>query len=69
MPLTEVAVKLSLQKYYSAFLFIQIFLTITVSLIIIALVQQTLDSVPTVLAKSLPKMSNYLFSYLQLRCF
>lgn len=69
---TEVAVELSLQKYYFTFLFIQVFLTVSISSSIIAIIQQTLhglDSVPTVLAKTLLKASNYFFSYLLLRCF
>lgn len=50
----------------------QDFLAISVSLSIIAMVQQTLhglDSVPTFLAKNSNKASNYFFLYLLLRCF
>ena len=67
--LTEVAVELSLQKYYFTFLFIQVFLTVSMSSSIVAIIQQTLyglDSVPTVLAKNLPTASNYFLSYLLL---
>ena len=70
--LTEVAVELSLQKTYFTFLFIQIFLTVSLSSSITAGIQlllHGLDSVPAVLATSLPKASNYFLSYLLLRCF
>ncbi len=70
--LTEVAVELSLQKFYFIFLFVQVFLTVSLSSSITAVIQQLLhglDSVPAVLATNLPKASNYFFSYLILRCF
>jgi len=70
--LTQVAVELSLQKSYFTFLFIQVFLTVSLSSSITAVIQQLLhglDSVPAVLATSLPRASNYFFSYLLLRCF
>jgi hypothetical protein len=70
--LTEVAVELSLQKAYFTFLFVQVFLTVSLSSSVTAVIQQLLhglDSVPAVLAANLPKASNYFFSYLLLRCF
>jgi len=70
--LTEVAVELSLQKYYFTFLFVQVFLTVSLSSSITAVIQEVLhglDSVPAVLATNLPKASNYFFSYLLIRCF
>ncbi len=70
--LTEVAVELSLQNTYFTFLFAQVFLTVSLSSNITAVVEQLLhglDSVPAVLASNLPKASNYFFSYLLLRCF
>ncbi|KAL9127040.1 MAG: hypothetical protein Q9217_004004 [Psora testacea] len=70
--LTEVAVELSLQKYYFTFLFVHVFLTVSLSSSITAVAQKVLhglDSVPAVLATNLPKASNYFFSYLLLRCF
>lgn len=70
--LTEVAVELSLQNTYFTFLFAQVFLTVSLSSSITAVVEQLLhglDSVPAVLASNLPKASNYFFSYLLLRCF
>jgi len=70
--LTEVAVELSLQKYYFAFLFVQVFLTVSLSSSITAVAQEILhglDSLPTILATNLPKASNYFFSYLLLRGF
>ena len=69
---TGVAVELSLQKTYFTFLFIQVFLTVSLSSSITAVIQQLLhglDSIPAVLATNLPKASNYFLSYLLLRCF
>lgn len=70
--LTEVAVELSLQKSYFSFLFVQVFLTVSLSSSVTAIIGQLLhglDSVPTMLATGLPKASNYFFSYLLLQCF
>ena len=70
--LTEIAVELSLQQTYFVFLFIQVFLTVSLSSTVTAILQQLLhriDSVPMTLATNLPKASNYFFSYLLLRCF
>jgi len=70
--LTEVAVELSLQKYYFTFLFVQVFLTVSLSSSITIVIQEVLhglDSVSVVLATNLPKAGNYFFSYLILRCF
>ena len=65
--LTETAVELSLQKYYFLFLFVQNFLTVSLSSSITAIAQDLLhglDSAPALLARNLPKASNYFFSYL-----
>ena len=70
--LTEGAVELSLQNTYFTFLFAQVFLTVSLSSNITAVVAQLLhglDSVPAVLALNLLKASNYFFSYLLLRYF
>ena len=70
--LTEVAVELSLQKYYFAFLFVQVFLTVSLASSIAAVAQEILhglNSLPAILAINLPKASNYFFSYLLLRGF
>ena len=68
--LTETAVELSLQKYYFVFLFVQNFLTVSFSSSITAIAQDILhglDSAPALLARNLPKASNYFFSYLILQ--
>ncbi len=67
---TETAVELSLQKYYFAFLFVQNFLTVSLSSSITAIAQDLLhglNSAPALLAGNLPKASNYFFSYLALQ--
>ena len=70
--LTKMIVKLSLQKYYFTFLFVQVFLTISLSSSITIVIQEVLhdlDFVSMMLVTNLFKMSNYFFSYLMLRCF
>ena len=67
---TGMAVELSVQKYYFAFLFVQVFLVISISSGITTIITQiTRDpqSVPAILAQNLPKASNYFFSYLLLQ--
>lgn len=67
---TETTVELSLQKYYFVFLFTQNFLTVSLSSSITAIAQEILHgpkSVPALLARNLPKASNYFFSYLTLQ--
>ncbi len=70
--LTKMIIELSLQKYYFTFLFIQVFLTISLSSSITIIIQEVLhdlDSVSVMLVTNLLKTSNYFFSYLMLRCF
>ena len=67
---TGMAVELSVQRYYFAFLFVQVFLVISISSGITTIISQiTRDpqSVPAILAQNLPKASNYFFSYLLLQ--
>ncbi len=66
---TETAVELSLQKYYFVFLFVQNFLTVSLSSSITAIAQDLHgpSSAPALLARNLPKASNYFFSYLTLQ--
>lgn len=67
---TGMAVELSLQKYYFTFLFVQVFLVVSISSGITTVVQQISESpqsVPSILAQNLPKASNYFFSYLLLQ--
>ena len=67
---TETAIELSLQKSYFVFLFAQNFLTVSLSSSITAIAQELLhgpNSTPALLAKNIPKASNYFFSYLALQ--
>ena len=67
---TGMAVELSVQKYYFAFLFVQVFLVISISSGITSIIDQVTrdpQSVPAILAQNLPKASNYFFSYLLLQ--
>jgi len=69
-PLTETAFELLLQKYYFIFLFVQNFLTVSLSSSITAIIQDLvhgLDSAPALLARNVPKASNYFISYLTLQ--
>lgn len=67
---TGMAVELSVQRYYFAFLFVQVFLVVSISSGITTIISQIThdpQSVPAILAQNLPKASNYFFSYLLLQ--
>ena len=67
---TGMAIELSVQKYYFAFLFVQVFLVISISSGITSVIIQIThhpQDVPAILAQNLPKASNYFFSYLLLQ--
>ena len=67
---TGMAVELSVQQYYFAFLFVQVFLVVSVSSGITTVINQITkdpEGVPKILASNLPKASNYFFSYLILQ--
>lgn len=67
---TGMAVELSVQNFYFAFLFVQVFLVISISSGITTIITQIThspQSVPAILAQNLPKASNYFFSYLLLQ--
>jgi calcium permeable stress-gated cation channel len=69
---TGMAMELSVQNYYFAFLFVQVFLVVSLSSGITTVIQQIskdVTSTPRVLAKNLPKAGNYFFSYLLLQAF
>ena len=69
---TYTTVELFLQKYYFTFLFIQVFLTVSLSSSVTTVLKELLhdsESVPAVLARNLPKASNYFFSYILLHGF
>ena len=68
--LTTSAIESSIQVYYFGFLFIQIFLTVSLSSSFTTIASQVyrgFDSVPKTLAQNLPKASNYFFSYILLQ--
>ena len=67
---TGMAVELSVQRYYFAFLFVQVFLVVSISSGITTVIGQLANkpqSAPAILAQNLPKASNYFFSYLLLQ--
>ncbi|KAL7270544.1 hypothetical protein RUND412_006744 [Rhizina undulata] len=69
---TGMAVERSVQGMYFAFLFTQVFLVVSISSGITAVIKEILDnpvSAPTILAQNLPKSSNFFFSYLLLQAF
>jgi hypothetical protein len=66
------AVENHIQIYYFAFLFVQVFLTVSLSAgitTIIGELKDSVESVPVVLAQNLPKASNYFFSYITIYAF
>ena len=66
----KTAVELLLQKYYFIFLFVQNFLTVSLSFSITAIIQDLLYSlnlISVLLIRNLLKTSNYFISYLTLQ--
>ncbi|KAI9785251.1 MAG: hypothetical protein M1835_003368 [Candelina submexicana] len=69
---TGTRVELSVQNYFFAFLFVQVFLVVSISSGFIAAFQsirQNPTSIANVLAQNLPRASNYFFSYMLLQAF
>ena len=67
---TGMAVELSVQTYYFAFLFIQVFLVVSISSGITTILPQIAKNpgnIPSLLADNLPRASNYFFSYMLLQ--
>ncbi|KAK7615844.1 hypothetical protein IWX50DRAFT_570373 [Phyllosticta citricarpa] len=67
---TRVQVELDLQAYWFIFLFVQVFLVVTLSSGLTNVIQQIANSplsVPQILAQNLPKGSNYFYSYMILQ--
>ncbi|KAL9063473.1 MAG: hypothetical protein Q9161_009455, partial [Pseudevernia consocians] len=67
---SRIAVELSMQEYYFYFLFIQLFLVVSVSSSLAALLNgftQDFTSVAGMMAQNLPKAGNYFFSYMILQ--
>ncbi len=70
--LTGNSVELTVQNYYFIFLFVQIFLIVSISSGVTTAMRQLLRSVgsaPAILAINLPRASNYFFSYMLLQAF
>ncbi|RPB00657.1 DUF221-domain-containing protein [Choiromyces venosus 120613-1] len=69
---TGMAIERAVQGMYFAFLFIQIFLVVSISSGITTVFQKLADNIasaPSILAQNLPKASNFFFSYLLLQAF
>ena len=69
---TKTDVELSLQNYYFAFFFIHLFLTVSISSGIITVFAELLDRPklgPVILARNLPKASNYFISNILFQAF
>ena len=66
------AIELSVQDYYFVFLFVQVFLIVSISSGITTALKQLIRSIgsaPAILAINLPRASNYFFSYMLLQAF
>jgi hypothetical protein len=69
---TGMAIERSVQGMYFAFLFIQVFLVVSISSGITAVIEEISNqpfAAPEILAQNLPKASNFFFSYLLLQAF
>lgn len=67
---TGMAVELAVQDYYFAFLFVQVFLVVSISSGFTNVITQLSDNptnVPGILAQNLPRSTNYFFSYMLLQ--
>ena len=69
---TGMSVELTVQNYYFAFLFVQVFLVVSISsgiTTVLTDITRGPQSVPSILAGNLPKAANYFFSYMILQAF
>ncbi|KAJ5933702.1 hypothetical protein N7454_006031 [Penicillium verhagenii] len=66
---TGMAIELNVQMYYFAFLFVQLFLVVTIASSFSTIIDNVTNvtSWPTLLASNIPKSSNYFFSYMILQ--
>lgn len=67
---TGMAIELTVQTYYFVFLFVQVFLVVSISSGITTVISQLTkspQSVASILAQNLPKATNYFFSYMLLQ--
>lgn len=69
---TGMSIELTVQNYYFAFLFVQVFLVVSISSGITTVLTEITkgpQNIPSILAGNLPKASNYFFSYMILQAF
>ncbi|KAL2831573.1 hypothetical protein BJY01DRAFT_226571 [Aspergillus pseudoustus] len=66
---TGMEIELTVQNYYFAFLFVQLFLVVAISSSVTTIIQNITDvtSWPELLAQNIPLSSNYFFSYMILQ--
>jgi hypothetical protein len=66
---TGMSIELTVQNYYFAFLFVQLFLVVTIASSFSTIIESFTDvtSWPELLASNIPKSSNYFFSYMILQ--
>jgi hypothetical protein len=66
---TGMAIELTVQNYYFAFLFVQLFLVVTIASSFSTIIENVTNvtSWPEMLADNIPKSSNYFFSYMILQ--
>ena len=66
---TGMSIELTVQNYYFAFLFVQLFLVVTIASSFSTIIDRVTDvtSWPELLASNIPKSSNYFFSYMILQ--
>ncbi|KAI1921025.1 hypothetical protein LOZ07_000324 [Ophidiomyces ophidiicola] len=66
---TGMAIELTVQNYYFAFLFVQLFLVVSISSGFSTIFNsfKNVTSIPELLATNIPKASNYFFSYMVLQ--
>lgn len=63
-------IEVLIQRYYFIFLYVQVFLVVSISSSVTTMMPEILSdvqSIPSILARNLPKASNYFFSYLLLQ--
>ncbi|KAJ5151235.1 uncharacterized protein N7482_010487 [Penicillium canariense] len=66
---TGMSIELTVQNYYFAFLFVQLFLVVTIASSFSTIIENVTNvtSWPEMLAQNIPKSSNYFFSYMILQ--
>jgi len=69
---TTIQVELAVQNWYFGFLFVQIFLVVSISNTVTSIIEKvgkTPEMTPEILAQNIPKASNFFFSYLLIQAF